>query len=304
MAHTHTARQLASGRQCTRQRRAPRAGDEHVTGRPGGGPLRRAAMTEDAAGAGAALDGAEAPDTLGHTSVFPPPPSVYRHFTERNLAWLALLQEAKATRAPSDDADATARLRTQTEILAKAVGEGSELVPPDLDLEMELTPPNVAWIEEDGGFQLFGQRWPIPDISPSLSQLGLPDLCGVDTAGSRDYRHALHTLLHTLLQTYWELIGDLLRPVQPYDVWVPAPDSAEAPTQGTWQPSSHIQDRLKHMETTVINFQYLVNQMRPAHTREALRQLLAAQVERRRTAAAQLRAQCGAIRSELEHLTM
>ncbi|WFD18467.1 hypothetical protein MCAP1_000670 [Malassezia caprae] len=261
-------------------------------------------MTDDAAGAGAALDAAEAPDTLGHTSVFPPPPSVYRHFTEKNLAWLALLQEAKAGHAPTNEADAAERLRTQTEILAQAIGEGSVLVPPDLDLEMELTPPNIAWIEEDGGFQLFGQRWPIPETSPSLAQLGLPDLCGVDGTEPRDRREVLQTLLLTLLQTYWELTGDLLRPVQPYDVWVPAPESANAPEQGTWQPSSHIRDRLNHMETTVINFQYLVNQMRPAHTREALRQLLAAQVERRRAAAAQLRAQCAATRSELERLTM
>lgn len=261
-------------------------------------------MTEDAAGGGAALDAPEAPDTLGQTSIFPPPPAVYRHFTEKNLAWLALLQEAKASRAPTDDTDAASRLRTQTEILVQAVGEDSELVPPDVDLEMELTPPNVAWIEEDGGYQLFGQRWPIPETTPSLAQLGLPDLCGADKMEPRDRRDALHTLLHTLLQTYWELTGDLLRPVQPYDVWVPAPESVDTPAQGTWQQSSHIRDRLNHMETTVINFQYLVNQMRPAHTREALRQLLAAQVERRRAAAAQLRAHCVAMRSELERLTM
>lgn len=267
-------------------------------------------MTQDAAGAGAALDAGAAPDTLGHTSVFPPPPSVYRHFTEQNLAWLALLQEAKAGRPPTDDADAVARLRTQKEILVQAIGEGSELVPPVLDLEMELTPPNIAWIEEDGGFQLFGQRWPIPETTPSLAQLHLPDLCNVDATGAQDRRAALQTLLHTLLQTYWELTGDLLRPVQPYDVWVPAPgahnvpEGTEAPAQGTWQPSSHIQDRLKHMEITVINFQYLVNQMRPAHNREALRQLLTAQIARRREAAAQVRTQCEEIRREMERLTM
>ncbi|WFD25093.1 hypothetical protein MNAN1_000056 [Malassezia nana] len=241
-----------------------------------------------------------APAALAHTSVFPPPPSVYRHFTKENLAWLALLQEVQASR-PSTDIphDAAARLAAQNAILAEAAGP--ELEPPSIDLVMELTPPNIEWIEEDGGFQLFGQRWPIPETTPSLEQLGLPDLCA---ATQSDMRASLHTLLHTLLQTYLELTGDLLRPIQPYNVWVPAPGApADAPS-GTWQPSSRIQDRLKHMETTVINFQYRVNQLRPAQTREALRQLLVQQIERRRAAAQQLRAKCAAIRSEIERLAM
>ncbi|KAL4401381.1 RNA polymerase II transcription regulator [Malassezia pachydermatis] len=237
------------------------------------------------------------PETLGNTSVFPPPPSVYRHFTLANAAWLDLLQSCKANDATLlADAQASeeARIAEQTKALTMAKG-ALPYAPPTIDLERTLSPPKVEWIEEDGGYQLFGQRWPIPDTAPSLEQL--------------DHRHVLQQLLRTLLQTYFELTCDLLRPIQPYDVWVPAPHSEggtedAAPPNGTWISSSRLKDRLQHMETVVINFLYLLNQLRPTQSRAALATMMRTQVQRKREAAAQLRAKCEAIRTELASLEM
>ena len=58
------------------------------------------------------------------------------------------------------------------------------------------------------------------------------------------------------------------------------------------------------METVVINFQYLLNQLRPTQSRAALATMMRTQVQRKREAAAQLRAKCEAIRTELASLEM
>lgn len=131
------------------------------------------------------------PETLGNTSVFPPPPSVYRHFTLANAAWLDLLQSCKANDATLlADAQASeeARIAEQTKALTMAKG-ALPYAPPTIDLERTLSPPKVEWIEEDGGYQLFGQRWPIPDTAPSLEQLGIRPLFSADDLG-------MYTLAH------------------------------------------------------------------------------------------------------------
>ncbi|WFD36849.1 hypothetical protein MCUN1_003739 [Malassezia cuniculi] len=220
-------------------------------------------------------------ETLGSTAIFPPPPAVFRRFTEANMLWLAALHDVwqeRAKEAASDqmeedsaaDAPAVAdpwlnesperRIELQSEAL-KSVSERLGVDAPDFDLAVELTPPHIDWIEQDGGYTIFGRRWPLPEVTPSLDELGITRLFPENLT---DRREELQKLLRTLLQTYFELTNDLLRPMQPYDVFEPAPAGTPG---GFWVPSSRIQDRIKHMETTVINIQYLLNQLRPHQAR-------------------------------------
>lgn len=79
-----------------------------------------------------------------------------------------------------ESAETEARIAQQSEVLRAALeAEGEDvahLEPPHIDFERTMMPPNIQWIEEDGGYQLFGQRWPIPDVAPSLKDLGLQEL--------------------------------------------------------------------------------------------------------------------------------
>lgn len=290
-------------------------------------------------------------DALGNTSFYPPPPSVYRRFTKANLLWLDVLRRGvdASDAAWDDDAPAEQRLERQRQVLEGAAPAIDAAALPNFDLQRELLPPNVAWIEEDGGYQLFGQRWPVPEVTPTLEQLGIPRLVPED---GRDKNAAMQTLLRSLLRTYFELTTDLLKPIQPYDVWVPAApadgpegergeteSSAQAElqagaqgetegsasseaqaepqadtessmqtgshtqtTQGGYVSSTHIQDRLKHLEHVVINMQYLVNKLRPLQARATLAMVLQSQIDRRRRETQLLRQQSAAVREELARI--
>ncbi|WFD29825.1 hypothetical protein MSPP1_000838 [Malassezia sp. CBS 17886] len=290
---------------------------------------------------------------LGTGNVFPPPPALYMHFTGDNLLWLDVLERELALETvpgrgvvdPWTALSREERIAKQTAVLQKAIdreGTGPDHPPlPDVDLLATLRPPRVDWIEEDGGFQLFGQRWPIPESTPSLEQLGITRLC---PESGTDLRPALQTLLRTILLTYYELTGDLQRPIQEYPVWVkraaaPGAESTDdggdtqgdrdaapqgvgeeddgprarggsaeeelpAPGSGHWTTSSRIRDRLKHLETAVINFQYLVNQLRPLQASAALETYMEEQIARREGETRALRDRCKEVRAELALLDM
>ncbi|WFC96744.1 hypothetical protein MBRA1_003406 [Malassezia brasiliensis] len=266
-------------------------------------------------------------EPVGNTSVFPPPPAVYAQFTEANVLWLKVLQEELRRTGQADAYAAAApdaRRAMQAQLLADAAARDAPGAPmpalPDTDLH-ELEPPNVAWIEEDGGYQLFGQRWPIPEATPSLEALGIPRMFPDEPF---DRAAALETLLRTLLLTYVQLTNDLLRPIQPF---APRKDGAEGvngaepagpangaepvngaepaePANGAEPPTTHIQDHLHHLETAVINFQFLLNQLRPVQASASLEQLLATQVERRERQTQLLRDKCAAIRAAIARLSL
>lgn len=246
------------------------------------------------------------------TSFFPPPPQIYKKFTKRNLRFLGTLNShtLSSEESPWDQLNPTQRLERQNKILrhhlaeSKASkddreGEDIEMAPfdeqasdtelPDFDLIKELSPPNVDWIEEDGGYTVFGQFWPIPDTTPTLTQLGIPVLYPLE---GTDRKALLLTLLQTLLQTYREITADLLNPAQPYDVWVPAvPDANLTPEEqqeqvarnpGFWTQSTEAKDRLKHMQNAVVNMQFLINELRPVQAKETLKLIMQMQLDRRK----------------------
>lgn len=261
-------------------------------------------MADNAAG--------DAPEALGNTAVFPPPPAIYKQFTERNLAWLDVLMQHKGD-ADWAALDPDARIDAQRMVLERAVQDTDPelaLQIPGIDLERTLQPPRVDWIEEDGGYQLFGQRWPIPDVAPSLEQLGIPRYF---PEGPFDRAHVLGKLLRTLLQTYFDLVCDLLQPIRPYDIPVPAPQAPPHAQEGagenvaanvTWIPSSHLKERMRHMETVLINFQFLLNEMQPTQARTELLSILRQQLTERRQATGHIREKCRAIREEIARLEM
>lgn len=236
-------------------------------------------------------------DAARTTAVFPPPPAVFREYTQANVLWHALLHERlkeAGGEAAYAAADAAERRALQDATLAGvAVPPGAAVAPPTIDLHA-LAPPRLDWIEEDGGYQLFGQKWPIPDEVPTLEALGIRRLF---PSAPFERTEALQRLLRTLLYTYFQLTGDLLRPLQPYDVAPSVPDGA--PTS-----ANRIQERLAHIETVVINFQFLVNELRPVQAAHALETLLTTQIERRQEQTRRLRENSTSLRAALAALQL
>ncbi|CBQ69940.1 related to MED7-member of RNA Polymerase II transcriptional regulation mediator complex [Sporisorium reilianum SRZ2] len=288
---------------------------------------------QDRAGDGVAATGASNSNQIS-TSFFPPPPQVYKKFTKRNLRYLEVLNSHKlADNEPSWYQLTTAqRIERQNDILrrhasssrstAQQQDEDVDMNPieddtgattadelPEFDLKAELEPPNVDWIEEDGGYTVFGQLWPIPDVTPTLEQLGIPVLYPLEGTNRKEL---LLTLLQTLLQTYREITADLLKPAQPYDVWVPAvPDPNLSPEQqqqqmatnpGFWTQSTEAKDRLKHMQNVVVNMQFLINELRPVQAKETLKLIMQMQLERRQQETRLIRERCASMRSRVQEL--
>lgn len=85
---------------------------------------------------------------------FPSPPSHYNNYTTHNLTLLALLKE-RAEESGADVAQVNQYdvLSDQTEI-------------PDWPLQ-SLEKPRVDWIEEEGGFMVFGDYWPVRTCFPA-----------------------------------------------------------------------------------------------------------------------------------------
>lgn len=79
---------------------------------------------------------------------FPSPPTQYNRYTQRNLELLALLRERTATSLHDAVQDGQhAILSDQADV-------------PEWDLT-ELEPPRADWIVEEGGYDTFGDRWPV-----------------------------------------------------------------------------------------------------------------------------------------------
>lgn len=94
----------------------------------------------------------EEEDNLAFTSTFPPPPPHHAQFTAANLALLALVRAAHPSPSRPDKGK-------QREALVSA-GE-DEAALPEWDLVAELEEPRVDWIEEDGGYECFGDFYPV-----------------------------------------------------------------------------------------------------------------------------------------------
>lgn len=89
-------------------------------------------------------------DEETESSFFPSPPSFYLRYTTANLA------------LPLD----------QTGLSVPATATAVE----DTFNRIDLEPPNVDWILERGHYEVFGERWPIVELLPTLTEMGVQEL--------------------------------------------------------------------------------------------------------------------------------
>ncbi|KAL9934039.1 hypothetical protein V8E36_007121 [Tilletia maclaganii] len=172
------------------------------------------------------------------------------------------------------------------------------------DLDKALRPPRVDWIEEDGYYSYFGDRWPIPEVHPTLEQQGVTRLY---PDGQHDRRVILQSLLQTVLKTYTELVATIQRPPQDYIATEeypipPAPGQEGQPPQMQRVDvfRSDAQDQWEHLRTTVINIQDTINRLRPVQARDSLKMLMQMQLDRRKAQTEHLQKKCDALRAELK----
>ncbi|KAE8210623.1 hypothetical protein CF327_g5522 [Tilletia walkeri] len=180
------------------------------------------------------------------------------------------------------------------------------------DLAKALAPPRVDWIEEDGYYSYFGDRWPIPEVHPTLEQQGVTRLY---PDGPHDRRAILQSLLQTTLRTYLELVATLQRPPQEYLAVEeypisPVPGAGEAPPAEGGQQApqqmqrvevwrSDAQDQWEHLRTAVINMQDTINRLRPVQARDSLKTLMQLQLDRRIAQTEHLRKKCAELQAEI-----
>lgn len=161
--------------------------------------------------------------------------------------------------------------------------------------DAHLDPPNVDWITQDGSYTVFGETWPVEETTPTLKEMGVPEMFDPDSGAHRlslslsgtecrvadwdpparaDRKLSLQSLLRTLILTYTQLLDALLTP--PPSLAHPEPIAPTDPERLT-----------EHMRLICINMHYLVNELRPVQARETLKAMMQSQIDlrRRKTAA-------------------
>lgn len=183
-----------------------------------------------------------------------------------------------------ETADPKKRAKTTSEDVPPA-----KLLPvPSWDILLEMEPPNVDWIEEDGYYTCFGEQWPIIETLPSLQDMSMRQVYSSSGDGEAIDRPAVLTaLLRTMLKSYMSLIDVVLSPPHEY-----------AAEDGNWRFVT--QDRAREINDVAINFTHLLNETRPLQAREQLRDMMRAQLSRRQSEAGLIRAQCAAMRAEVQ----
>ncbi|KAF8682944.1 mediator complex subunit Med7 [Rhizoctonia solani] len=220
-------------------------------------------------------------------STFPTPPAHYVRYTSSNLQLLSQLKTKLGSDAPSyhpasDDLpypDVQA-IRQQHNLLSDARGV------PDWDL-LELQPPRVDWIVEEGGYSTFGEQWSIPERQPTVEEIGVRQLYPADP--NVDRRPYLQQLLHTLLHNHFEMLGALL-------------EAPPIPTQADPEPTPAWLRLTEWTEIAGVNMIMAVNDLRSLQARATLEGMMETQVRNRRDDARAINERCDAIEAMLGKL--
>jgi len=177
-------------------------------------------------------------------SAFPSPPPFYQHFTEENLARVAILRAGRdSDSSQKDDSSKEADLPTDLQYLQ----------PPE--------PP------AEGTYRSFGDLYNLNDILPSLTEQGIEQLYSPPAtpsgsgAGSDPQSHSDRTLIlkriaKSLLLNFLELMG--IMSVNP----------------------EQYAEKIQDLRTLFINFHHLLNEYRPHQARESLILMMEAQLAR------------------------
>jgi len=216
------------------------------------------------------------------SSFFPPPPAhLYSRYTTRNLN--ALLRQKERQTGSANDIKGKGTSEEEEPLNdEQEAGKGV-----DFDLT-ELEPPNPEWIVRDGAWNVFGEVWPVEDRIRTLESMNIQQLFPSDPRLDRS--EALKSLLNTVLHSYLDLIGLVLR----------GPPSIRTAEDGGGP--SAIQQNLDHIRTVCINMHQLLNELRPAQARETLKLLMRSQIEIRRLKKAEIQETCSRLRSRLADL--
>ncbi|KAI5807914.1 MED7 protein-domain-containing protein [Peziza echinospora] len=185
----------------------------------------------------------EPPAQNNVSSAYPPPPPFYKHFTPENIA---ALQEHRKNGTPEDQ------------------------IPKELQYLIPPPPPQRI-------YRSFGETWMIPDVLPTLPQMGITQLYTDPTTTSTDSittspapatastttsppsntrALSLLRLSKSLLLSYLELLS--LLSVNPV-----------ASTQ-----------KVSDLRTIIINMHHLINEYRPHQARETLILMMEEQIEK------------------------
>ncbi|OBT55535.1 hypothetical protein VE04_04273 [Pseudogymnoascus sp. 24MN13] len=177
-------------------------------------------------------------------SAFPSPPPFYQHFTEENLARVAILRAGRESdSSQKEDSPKEPELR----------GDLQYLQPPE--------PP------AEGTYRSFGDLYNLNDILPSLTEQGIEQLYSPPAtpsgsgAGSDPQSHSDRTLIlkriaKSLLLNFLELMG--IMSVNP----------------------EQYAEKIQDLRTLFINFHHLLNEYRPHQARESLILMMEAQLAR------------------------
>ncbi|PWN98055.1 hypothetical protein FA09DRAFT_318243 [Tilletiopsis washingtonensis] len=255
----------------------------------------------------------------GLTTLYPPPPASAARWTPANMARLAVLQAWHAARPQLDGWAALApheRIAAQNDVLRAAAAEegaapaangtstpdderlssavlGDEAPEVAWDVLAEMDAPRLDWIEQDGAYWTWGERWEITPPAPTLEGSGVP--CLYD-ATEPDRRVSLQALLRTFLMAHLALVDALTHPPREYTAWQA---DEQAPGGQVAVLRSTAMDQWEHARSAIINMQHLVNELRPRQAREALKQTMRDQLDRRRAETALLRSRCAEVRQEI-----
>ncbi|ANB15256.1 Med7p [Sugiyamaella lignohabitans] len=254
----------------------------------------------------------------GISSVYPPPPWYYKHFTKANIEKFEQLQRERKEQKPNDlettikgeqgndGIQPTVSVKIETETsepsqpaeLAKTVDESSEkpLEFPLNLLEPPTRPPNTT------SYRGFGNIWQVDDKLLPLEEVGIRQLYqdigkgsnGTVVASSssevvpiasesvqashKEQIWELKKLLKSVLVNFLELVG----------IMATAPEKFPA--------------KVEDIRVIVINMHHLLNEYRPHQARESLVLLIEDQIQTRRSEINSLKESNDAIRNKITGL--
>jgi len=212
-------------------------------------------------------------------TLFPPPPSYYKAFTEANVARHVELRTARGKERALPEFDSDVPIGSERQLNDE---EEKELA----RLEGDLEKPRVACIDEDGRWMCYGQMYTTEPSIPTAASLNIPPLIDHDEPPQTSLPPLLHSFLHTLL-----LLIDALT------------NTARIPGELEEKGWAHEGDQyIQHLTNLAATMMVSANQLRGVQAEATLVLLMEKQLAVRREQTAALRSKCQSIASSVRAL--